>query len=731
MDTGHAASAPITDAGKVSVIPASEIAEDSVTTQTSSSDCIPSSLFIESLLENETPEIIVEASPEPLGLSSSPRGLNGVGLQNQPGLILSEEVVSNTTEDLQISAKTSGRDTSELRALSENQGNPIESEEEGKIAEIDGNDRRTIPNSITSGLTEGEAIDGGASPGQWASASPVESEAIECMDQSEVSDRFVHERPRDAECGDKTPTNATDEVSARKENQKQAVPLSQNDLPGSVNVEDDSRRTRQCQPRPNPVAPSLQGSETQNDRPGSSHPNPPNEDRRSSRSSRRPQKYEAPVRTPDALTAPREPRAAPATMRTRALSVLIHAHFGRRNRCQIALLPEREEGLDEIITVKCAGVLEEWSASQDEWYADFIPDDLGHILREGAQWEQVEDPSVRWTLAGRDVYVLAGKPESGIFAFISTTRLLLGEEHIVLCTEEIEETVRRAIVEAGCTDAVMLDGNQGVPNGWLLFKNVRPITALPHNPADGIINILRPVHDIEIELRGGIRIQHLKWLHNHPPQVRLRGQHDNLEVVIDQQVAIQDENRNYTVPGWDAQGVHRAYCGGATASYELIDPPCEWDLFPAFTYKTTAHPLCQTHVCGPLVSTELKNTVLLERNGNTYLLGPVPGQVAFATPAPNLRVPAFIAAADFPIIWAVPSSPLLANKETSTIQLFHHHLPETHKELSKPNGAVRLWAALIMEASYKRLLIEPATDDTKTLWLKYKSIARHIKRGSR
>jgi hypothetical protein len=45
-----------------------------------------------------------------------------------------------------------------------------------------------------------------------------------------------------------------------------------------------------------------------------------------------------------------------------------------------------------------------------------------------------------------------------------------------------------------------------------LFENVRPTTALPHNPEDGIINILRPVHDVEIELRGGIRVQRSKWL---------------------------------------------------------------------------------------------------------------------------------------------------------------------------------------------------------------------------
>ena len=118
---------------------------------------------------------------------------------------------------------------------------------------------------------------------------------------------------------------------------------------------------------------------------------------------RSPQKYEAPVRTSDALTAPRESRTATATMRTRALSIAVHVHFGRRNRCQVALLPERPEGLGESIKVQGEKGLEQWSASQDEWYADLLPDDLGRILRDGARWEQVEDHNIRWTLAPRDL----------------------------------------------------------------------------------------------------------------------------------------------------------------------------------------------------------------------------------------------------------------------------------------------------------------------------------------
>lgn len=96
-----------------------------------------------------------------------------------------------------------------------------------------------------------------------------------------------------------------------------------------------------------------------------------------------------------------------------------------------------------------------------------------------------------------------------------------------------------------------------------------------------------------------------------------------------------------------------------------------------------------------------------------------------------MRVPAFLGAADFPIVWAVPASPLLANKETSSIQLFRHQLPAVGRDLSKSSAAVRRWVSLVMEASYKRLQIDPANDEATSLWLKYKSVARRIKRGSR
>jgi len=447
-----------------------------------------------------------------------------------------------------------------------------------------------------------------------------------------------------------------------------------------------------------------------------------------------PNKYQAPARTPDALTAPREPRAPtpPTQPGERALSVAVHVHFlGRRNRCQVALLPERADGLEETVTVSGPQGSESWAALQDEWYADLMPDGLGRILREGAQWEAARETGVRWTLTGRDIYVLAGRPERGIFGFVTTTRLLLREDHVVLCTGEMESNVRRALADAGCPAPSSLDEHAGVPAGWVLFKDVRPTTAVPHDSEAGIINVLRPLHAVEIELRGGIRVERIKWLRGHPPQVRLRGDDDDLDVTIDQQTAACDDDGNYTVPMWDDPGVHRVFCGGAIASYELIAPPLMWESFPAFTYERTAPPAWTMTICGPIVKGVRQDTALLPSNGPTLVLGAVPGQIALATPPFDVRGRAFLAAADFPIVWAVPSTPLQANRETSSIQLVHPHLSEPIRAAQKSGNMVRRWADAIMDASYKRLRIEPKTDGARRLWAEYKRIARRIKKESR
>jgi hypothetical protein len=391
-------------------------------------------------------------------------------------------------------------------------------------------------------------------------------------------------------------------------------------------------------------------------------------------------------------------------------------------------LPSRADDLDEAITVHGPHGIEEWSASHDEWYADLMPDGLGIILREGAWWE---GDGACWTLAPRDVYVLAGKPESGPHGYLTTTRLLLNEDHVVLCSKEQEVNVRKALTDAGCPAPDSLEEQAGSPEGWVLFKDIRPTVAVPHDPADGIINILRPVHDIEIELLGGIRVEHAKWLHGHPPQIQLRGDCGDLDVTIDQQTASREANNSYTAPGWDSLGLHRAFSGGVITSYEIVTPPETWAHFPAITYNATGRPSAIVAICGPIVDVAGEHAVLLTRTDPVWLLGAMPGQITMATPSADVRTPAFLARADFPIVWVLPLAPLLANKETAIIELIQRESPGTVRVVPKARAMLKHWAYAVINASYKHLRIEPESDEAKQLWAEYILTAKRLRKECR
>ena len=754
LESAETVGTPIDTSGALATA-AVEIAAADVVPEIKSSESSTATLPA-SPAEPQTPEIVEAPIPIPSGPSSAPEMISSVATHIHRDQIPASETPSKRAEDSQTTVEKPNRAAGEVAEANqdEHQIDVVDSTRVAAVPAIDADEIVASPevensassvagridssdnvaaNSPVASETEVPEAEVSVPAGYVLPASSADPEAIPCLDERDLPKQLLVSSAGDVRADVQTKIDAARDVSIPSESRESVVPAPATDRTDSFNnTEDDLKGADRREPLPTTAAPSAQGSEPQTPVAGQARPIPAKENGALTRKRGGPQRYEPPVRTPDALTAPREPRAPTDGTRSRALNISVHIRFvGRRNRCQVALLPKRAEGLDEAIKVRGPQGVEEWSASQDEWYADIVPSGMAQILSEGARWESESDSTVSWTLAPRDIYVLASKPESGISAFVSTTRLLLREDHLVLCTREMQNAVLSALTAAGCPAPVSLDEQHGVPKGWALFKNVRLTTALPHDPADGIFNILRPVHDVEIELRGGIRVQNLKWLHGHPPQIRLRGDHDSLEVVIDRQTAACDEEGNYTVRGWDAPGSHRIFCGGERASYELVSPPTAWENFPAFTYKRTAPPPGSLTICGPVVKEANQDTVLLVRTGGTYLLGAVPGQIASAAPPFDLRVPAFLGAADFPVVWAVPTTPLQANKATSTIQLLDHHSPETLKAESRTSAAVQRWASLIMDASNKRLSVEPAADSARQLWTEYKLIARRIKKRRR
>lgn len=74
---------------------------------------------------------------------------------------------------------------------------------------------------------------------------------------------------------------------------------------------------------------------------------------------------------------------------------------------------------------------------------------------------------------------------------------------------------------------------------------------------------------MQINLRGGIRLQHSQWLFGFPPAIRLTGAAADapLAVAIDGHAAVRGTDDNFTAPGWDRPGEHLVACEALTRSY--------------------------------------------------------------------------------------------------------------------------------------------------------------------
>ena len=337
--------------------------------------------------------------------------------------------------------------------------------------------------------------------------------------------------------------------------------------------------------------------------------------------------YVPSIRTP--ATTKREPqqkrnKSAQTRRQQISLSVSVRAVFGRRNSVQISLLPARSEGLDEEIQVDGPDGDETWFG-QDEWYGDFSPADIGKYLSSGMRWAS---NGVTWVLSPRDVYVLA--PNSTISAFVTATRLLLNENQLVLCRDGRQELVRNELEMAGCAGFEQSSA-RGIPEGWVLFVDVCPTNAVVHEESVGILNILRPIQDVDILFEGGIRLTHKKWLHGHPPRIRIRGVSDqDQEVSIDDQPARLDADGSYKTLMAFELGQHVVFCGGAAAGFEIVDGQESWELFVAHAYTIDRDSHSELSVCGPTVMGHGEQSLV--PTTNRCLIGAQPGQISICRP---------------------------------------------------------------------------------------------------
>ena len=436
----------------------------------------------------------------------------------------------------------------------------------------------------------------------------------------------------------------------------------------------------------------------------------------------------------------RPPRAVGTRAQLGHATIQVRLIFERGGYCSVSLLPQRSRGLPEQLVVSDQGGDVELVALEDQWYQDVVPANLGDLLRNGIVWKD-SDTGREWLLRGREVFVLAhGSSHRG---FVSCPKLSLGRSHLVLCTATILGPVEDALRAAGCDHWSQLGEDDGAPSGWRVLREVVPQKAVPLSPNDDILNILRPLPEIEIALEGGIRIAYNTWLLGYPPAILLYGDRErNEKVLIDGQEASASENDGYTASGWDIEGHHQVFVSNINRRYSLVRSQENWSYWPAnsFALDSSQGDECRFEFCGPLVrpvaidGRPYQRRVVSVPATNPVLLGAGSGEIFFARSRPDVRAAQCLGLPPFDPVWALPPEPLRCDKRTNRILLVGDPSAgdiNASRELAGSDRDIKGWSSLILDANRKGLSLEPSSPATDHLWLQYKRVARRIWRRLR
>jgi len=336
----------------------------------------------------------------------------------------------------------------------------------------------------------------------------------------------------------------------------------------------------------------------------------------------------------------------------------------------VAIVPDRREGMQAEVEVTGTQGNFRLNQLREDCYEPVALADSGTALLKGIVWRGMGDARRwRWVLGGRELYVLAPGDEFGLHGFISTTRLLLNSPHAILATKRLRDEVIAALTQAGCYNPEIRDEtDSGVPDGWLLFRNVFPTRAVPMRDARDILNTLCPSHEIELHFVGGIRLERQTWLAGYPPRIRLTGAFwEDFEVKIDGRMAQRTCDGSFEAPGWDSEGEHRLWFGDRAETYSLCTMDESWEEWPAYDFGTGVA-ICGSSICS--LDKTCRRQVRVPVS-NPLLIGARPGEVFRSHVRRDIRFKTLLTMVPFEPVWALPVDPSHADKESVRVLLLH------------------------------------------------------------
>ncbi len=443
----------------------------------------------------------------------------------------------------------------------------------------------------------------------------------------------------------------------------------------------------------------------------------------------------APV-SPTGPLRPRPPaNVRPAPNTNAELRLRVQLVFGRGGGVKtLALVPDRREGMpDEVEITGMQGELR-LTEPLENCYQSVPLADAGNALRQGVEWRGKGDARhLRWVLTRRELYVLAPGDEFGLSGLVSTARLLLNARHVVLAMAHLRNEVLAALAETGSANPeVNDDTTPDVPSGWLLFRDVTPTRAVPMRDEAHILNALCPLPDIEPHFVGGIRLERRTWLAGFPPRIRFTGAlGDDFRPMIDGQPAQLATDSAFEAPGWDNIEEHRLWFGGQTETYALRVMDESWEPWRAHDFGAS------TAICGAMIHppADVHRQQVQVPVTNPLLLGARPGEVFHCPPPNDVRCETVRTLVPFAPVWALPFDPTHADKRSARILLFHPTEPVTDILLPRGNRATRralvAWISAIRKAGRKGLVLAADGEESRTLWRRYRNVAKQLRRKIR
>jgi hypothetical protein len=411
--------------------------------------------------------------------------------------------------------------------------------------------------------------------------------------------------------------------------------------------------------------------------------------------------------------------------RQKPLEVRLQALFDQHGFCTFRLLAPRPKNSKPEQAVNCAGAPMELIESTDEWYEIAEPPPLGPALADGILLVEHGRAASKtlWELKGRPLYILTS--HHGLAGFVNATRLCIGREQVVLCKEEMAEQVQAVLAISGCKITNRHRQDHGAPEGWVFFKPAKPVESVQHILGEEMLNLLRPLPDIELALEGGLWIENSSWMEGFPPQILVSGELPEHAVVqIDGRPAEKRPDGTFCTAASDAPGPHSVCCEGRTCSYTIVQPSTGWDTWEPLSFGSAT-------ICGAKVSAPISSGCHYTKvpTANPILVGANPGEIFQCESRPAGFWSGYV---PFKAVWALPENPLRSKRDASRILLLSVAPPCTippHKPgRNFQQDPARRWCRAILDCRRKKLTTEPSNGEALQLWTLYTRHARNLAR---